>query len=143
MATFTLEDWNKKGKELYGEDTTKWEFRCPNCKKIQSYHTLKEQMRQGIASQRYGILKKGDNVNIEQACYSPECNWVANGLFCSGFLIVIEKDKPFIPNLLENCTYVFPFANLTDEEMEQMNNPELKKYERAVPDESIIRKRLE
>jgi hypothetical protein len=126
MSIFSFQEWNAKGKELYGEDNKKWEFRCPSCKKIQSFESLKEQMKKGIASQRYGILKSGDNVNIECSCYQPDCNWVANGLFCSGFLIIVDITKPFCKRLLENCTYVFPFAKLTDEEMEKMDNPKWK-----------------
>lgn len=125
MSIFSFQEWNAKGKELYGEDTLKWEFRCPSCKKVHSFESLKEQIKKGIPSQRFGILKHGDTVHIEDACYQPDCNWVANGLFCSGFLVVIDATKPFCIRLLENCTYVFPFAKLTDEEMEKIDNQKL------------------
>jgi len=111
MKTITMDWLLQKGKELYGENRLDWKFKCPHCKSVQSGNSIIQQMKEGIGSQRHGILKKGDSLKPETQCYSPECNWLANGLFNSGLLLIIDPKKPHDANLKENCYYVFPFAD--------------------------------
>ncbi len=101
----------KKAVELFGEDPLAWEFKCSHCDRIQSGNSVIKQMKEGIESLRYGLLKKGDPLRVECVCYSPTCNWLANGLFTSGILLIIDPEKPHDANLKENCYYVFPFAD--------------------------------
>jgi len=105
-----MEEWLKQGEELFGEDKTKWQFTCPHCKQVQSWESIKEQNDKGIPSQRYGVLEKGSRINVECTCYSPTCNWTANGLFTSGILVIHDMSKPYDEARKENCYYVFPFA---------------------------------
>jgi len=58
MVELTKEEWLKKGKELYGEDMNTWKFKCSNCGRIQSANSIREQIKRGEASQRWGIPKK-------------------------------------------------------------------------------------
>ena len=102
------EEFIKRAKDLHGDNPENWKFVCSGCKRVQSAKSVRDQMAAGIPSQRYGMLKKGDSLHVESACFSPECNWVANGLFNSGILIIIDPEKPHNSNLKENCSYVFP-----------------------------------
>ena len=106
------DDWLKKAKELYGDNTEEWVFKCPMCGREQSGKTIREQMKNKVKSKRYGLLKKGDEIFPECACYSPGCNYAANGLFTTGILVIIDINKPHDTNLKRNCLYVFPFSKL-------------------------------
>jgi len=111
MAVITKEQFMEKAKELYGENTSEWKFKCPNCKREQSAISIRADVEKGITPQRYPDIKKGDEFRPEQECFSPDCNWVAYGLFNSGLLVVIDDSKPHDSNLKKNCVYVFPFAD--------------------------------
>ncbi len=111
MAVITKEEFISKAKELYGENTNDWIFRCSNCKREQSATSIRAEWDKGIKPKRYPDIKIGDEFRPEQECFSPDCNWVAYGLFNSGILVVIDDKKPHNSNLKENCVYVFPFAD--------------------------------
>lgn len=111
MAVITQEQFMEKAKQLYGEKTSKWKFKCPNCKSEQSANSIREDVENGIKPQRYPDFKIGDEIRPEQECFSPDCNWVAYGLFNSGTLVIIDDSKPHNSNLKINCVYVFPFAD--------------------------------
>jgi len=82
----TKEDFVNKLTRLYGADVKEWRFQCPACKRVQWWNMIAEQFEKGIPSQRHGLLKKGcgHQPSPETECYSPDCNWVAYGLFKSG-----------------------------------------------------------
>lgn len=117
MSDFVLtrEQVIEKAEALFGKDRQKWTFRCPSCKRPQSAELVRAQMKSGMPSQRYGMLKKGDRLNLETACYKPDCNWVANGLFTSGILMVHDPDQDYDVNLKRNCCFIFPLEG--DKEM--------------------------
>lgn len=119
MVELSKEEWLEKGKELYGEDTEDWKFKCSNCGRIQSGNSIREQMEKGEKSQRWGMLKKGDDFDPATSCFSPSCNWVSNGLFSTGILVIYDSSKPHDANLLKNCTHVFPFADFNWDEVKQ------------------------
>lgn len=106
----TKEEFFEKGKGFYGEDNLNWMFKCPHCKREQSFNSVIQQMKDGSPSKRFGLLKKGDPMGIESSCFSPSCNWTANGLFSSDILVILDKSKPHDANRKENCYYVFPFG---------------------------------
>lgn len=103
-------EWIKKGKMLYGEDPNVWEFKCYFCGRVQSAKSIREDQEKGVLSKRYGKLKKGDPFSPEQCCYGPDCNYVANGLFTTGILIILDETEPHDAARKENCTFVLPFA---------------------------------
>lgn len=109
------DEWIQLGTKLYGPDQADWEFECFFCKRIQSLKSMREEQKKGILSKRYGKLKNGDKVFPEQCCYSPDCDYVSNGLFTTGVLVVYEPDKPHNEALKKNCCYVLPFAKGMDE----------------------------
>ena len=111
MVELTKDEWLKKGEELYGKKVEDWKFKCPSCERIQSANTIREQMEKGKKSKRFGALKKGDDFDPSMCCYSPVCNWVANGLFTTGILVIYDSAKEHDASLKENCTYVFPYAD--------------------------------
>lgn len=108
-------EWEQLGTALYGPDQTDWEFKCFFCNRVQSLKSIREEQAKGVRSKRYGELKKGDKVFPEQCCYSPDCDYVSNGLFTTGVLIVYDPLKPHNEALKENCCYVLPFAKAMDD----------------------------
>jgi len=104
------DEWMQLGTELYGPDQTDWEFKCWFCDRVQSLKSIREEQNKGIMSKRYGKLKKGDSVSPEQCCYSPDCDYVSNGLFTTGVLVVYDPSEPHNEALKKNCCYVLPFA---------------------------------
>ncbi len=118
-------DFYERAKKLYGDDPKNWKFHCSGCKNIQSGAQIIEQAQKGVKFQRHGVLQKGDGLNPHCECYSPECNWVAYGLFSSGILVIIDASKPHNTNLMQNCYYIFPLAD--DKEMLQAAGIDLKR----------------
>jgi len=115
MKVYTQEEWQAEARELFGDDPKNWRFKCSSsrCGREQSYNSLIQQFEKGIKSQRYGIPEQEDGnykVNPYTACYGPDCNWVAGGLFSSGIIVVYDSTKPYDTQRMENCVYVFPFA---------------------------------
>jgi len=119
MVELSKEEWLEKGRELYGKDMEDWKFKCPNCGRIQSASSIREQMKKGEKSQRWGMLKKGDDFDPATSCFSPSCNWVSHGLFSTGILVIYDSSKPHDASLKKNCTYVFPFADFNWDEVKQ------------------------
>ena len=111
MSKVMWEEWIAQGETLFGTDRMKWKFVCSSksCSRIQSAESIKEQMEKGEPSLRYGLLEDGHRLSPDSACYSPTCNWVAGGLFHSGKLIIHDPEKPYNPQTLENCGYIFWF----------------------------------
>lgn len=89
----TLEQWNNKGRSLFGDDKMKWKFVCPVCKNIQTPEDLK---------------KAGANhVDVLQECVgrydkTKGCDYAAYGLFKRTNTKVISEH--FVP------TDMFDFA---------------------------------
>ena len=112
MTTITRDELLQQGRDLYGSNRLDWKFKCSGCGNIQSGKSIIKQMEEGIKSQRYGLLLKGDHqLQPESSCYSPDCNWVAGGLFRSPVLMIYDPTKPYDINLYENCASIFEFAN--------------------------------
>lgn len=111
----TKEEFEKRAEGLFGKDKEKWRFICPTCKRVQSVESVRNQMKNNISSQRYGVLKKGDSISVHSVCYGHDCNYVANGLFNSGILLIINPKEQHNENLKENCFYIFPLDG--DKEM--------------------------
>lgn len=82
MLEMTKEEYLALGQKLFGNDKSEWGFVCPSCRNVQSANSIREQMKRGVKSLRYGLLEEGDKISPREACYAEDCNWVANGLFC-------------------------------------------------------------
>ncbi len=113
MVEITKKEFLDKGEELYGSEKHKWKFICSNCKRVQSILQIQIQLERGIKPLRFPNLEIDDEHDISphSQCYSEKCNWVSNGLFHSGLLVIFDEKKPHNGNLKENCTYVFQFAD--------------------------------
>jgi hypothetical protein len=101
----------ERAEKLYGSDRMKWKFRCTGCTNVQSGESIIAQMKNNHPSQRHGTPKTGDAVYSYCECYSPNCNWVAYGLFTSNICVIIDPAKPHNENLKENCFFIFPLAD--------------------------------
>ncbi|MHA1167613.1 MAG: VVA0879 family protein [Candidatus Hodarchaeales archaeon] len=114
MKVVYRSDLVKQATELFGKNPLDWKFRCSSCKRIQSGNSIIVQMEEKIPSKRYGILKVGHRLHPETACYSPTCNWVANGLFRSPTLMIHDPDLPYNEDVLLNCTRIFSLVRDND-----------------------------
>lgn len=110
MVEITKQEWLANGEKLYGRDTESWEFRCIICNRVQSARSIREEQKKGIKSLRFGLMKKGDAFVPECDCYSPDCDYIANGLITTDILVIKDSAKPHDAALKENCCYVLPFA---------------------------------
>lgn len=89
--TITLEEWQKEGKNLFGNNTQDWKFKCPNCGNIQSYKSIKEHNPE--------IKLNVDNItfNCEGRLNSKYgCDWTLGGLFQIHELEVIASENKII-----------------------------------------------
>lgn len=86
----SLDEWNKKGVELFGEDRMKWKFVCPACEKVQTPEDFRPYKDKGA-----------DPNDAYQQCIGrstggrkgpQKCDWAAYGLF-SGPSFVINGEK--------------------------------------------------
>lgn len=109
-VVLSQDEWVQLGMMHYGPDQIDWEFSCWFCGRVQSLKSIRDEQNKGIQSKRYGKLKKGDKVFPEQCCYSPDCDYVSNGLFTTGVLVVYDPKQPHDEAMKENCCYVLPFA---------------------------------
>lgn len=100
MEKITLKEWLKRGKELYGEDYSKWKFVCPACGHISKGEDFKafgadindayvECIGRVNGKAESGLnFKEGDD-------NSNGCDWAAYGLFgtLGNGIIVINEDN--------------------------------------------------
>lgn len=97
MEYASKEDWEKKGRELFGDDQTLWQFQCPMCKNVMTPGDFKKYKDQGATPNsayqecvgRYTGGRKGPN----------KCDWAAYGLFRGPDCVEHENGE----------TWVFPF----------------------------------
>jgi hypothetical protein len=109
-------DWIERGEKLYGKDPSNHKFKCPHCGRVQSIKSLKEQKKDGVPSKRYGPLTGPRVQNFYCECLSPDCDWVAYGLFHSNIIVIDDPKKSHDPREgTGNASFTFPFAD--DKEM--------------------------
>ena len=108
-----LAEYTKEGKERFGSSAELWRWLCPSCDREQSVRSIRFQMEiLKQPSQRFGILKKGDNIQPEAACYAPNCNWSANGLFSGPITVVLDPSKTYDPARRINCSFAFAYGEI-------------------------------
>jgi predicted RNA-binding Zn-ribbon protein involved in translation (DUF1610 family) len=74
------EQWEAKGRELFGGDQERWKFVCPQCGHELSTRDVREQHAQDLPALRDGDFR------VEQECIGRHlkgvgCDWAAYGLF--------------------------------------------------------------
>jgi len=74
------EEWESKGRDLFGADQATWRFACPACKREMSIERVRSEFGEHLPR-----LREGD-FRVEQEClgrYVPTlgCDWAAYGLF--------------------------------------------------------------
>lgn len=112
MATMTKKEWEDKGAELFGPDKKKWKFKCPSCGRVQSYESIKREMEEGAFNPRrmFPVKDGKQQPNVYSECTSPECNWVAYGLFSGPVTVILDPEKDYNEAKKENCVMTFEFA---------------------------------
>jgi hypothetical protein len=112
VDTISKQDWLAEATKLFGEQTNDWKFKCPSCDRVQSYSSIKAEVESGnFKPKRYFADKDGmPDVTVYSECTSPNCNWVAYGLFCGPVTVIIDPEKPHDVNHKENCVMAFEFA---------------------------------
>lgn len=82
----TRDEWQALGKRLFGDDQSKWVFRCPTCKNELSI----AKVREIYAAELPKLRERG--YAIEQECIGRHiagvgCNWAAYGLFRGPWIV--------------------------------------------------------
>lgn len=75
-SNVTVEQWEAKGQELFGEDQRNWRFRCPACGNELSIKDA-EQRHPDVAGKGW----RPESECIGRYTRSVECDWAAYGLF--------------------------------------------------------------
>lgn len=89
-VTIPIEQWEAKGRELFGDDKEKWRIQCPTCGNICSIE---------LAREKHSDVK-GKGWSPSQECIgrytdAVDCDWCAYGLFHGPlFVKVPDKDEP-------------------------------------------------
>lgn len=112
---FTLKEWLAEGERLFGEDKTKWKWKCSNCGHIQTIADFIELRKLKIISDdldigsvvyfscigRFDTRIPINNVGTIHDKKTP-CNYTLGGLFCFANTYVIDEENKKAP--------VFDFA---------------------------------
>ncbi len=90
MKTMTIDEFHKKGEELFGEKARNWEFVCPNCQTVQSGKNFLDLGMKGEEIQKYiGFSCIGRFNDCKTGC-----DWTLGGLFqCHKMIVIDEKGK--------------------------------------------------
>ena len=97
--TMTKEEWEAKGKKLFGEDYLKWRFVCPGCGHIQAVEDFRPFKDKGADPNsatiecigRYSGDKSWMNDNPRKT--GGPCDYAGYGLLCISPVTVIDGDK--------------------------------------------------
>jgi hypothetical protein len=89
QQTMAEAEWQALGQSLFGDDLTKWRFRCPTCDSVMSIERARALPPEQLAKLR------ASKWNIEQECVGryidAGCNWCAYGLFSGPFFVVRDS----------------------------------------------------
>jgi hypothetical protein len=92
MIKQTLKEWLDEGKERFGEDFTKWKFKCPACGHINTGQEFKD--AGADPNDMYvNCIGRFTGKGSPQKGDSSGCNWAAYGLFgtlCKGRIVIKE-----------------------------------------------------
>lgn len=86
-------DWLKKAKELFGDDTQEWVFKCPMCKHEAS---VAEYQAAGADEGEVGFSCIGRHLEGRSAMYSEgpgPCDYAGGGLFRLNPVHVVMDDE--------------------------------------------------
>lgn len=101
MALVTSEQWEKVGRELYGENKHDWQFQCPSCGNVQSVALAKKKWPEleGIGWQPWSEC-------VGRYLEGHGCDWAAYGLFRGPLEIQHpESSKPIAAFDFDKRTY--------------------------------------
>lgn len=99
----SIDDWFKKGEELFGSNRDDWKFKCARCGHVQSATTARERAPGIDDGADPGWLRNHLARNCEGRLTSGVgCDWSLGGLFQIHKLEVIDDDGSPVP--------VFEFA---------------------------------
>jgi hypothetical protein len=88
--TYTLEQWEAKGKELFGDDYYQWKFICPICKNVAAVKDFAEYKNLGATPNSAYQECIGRYTGGRQGPF--KCDWCAYGLF-PGPVTILDGEK--------------------------------------------------
>lgn len=108
ITEMTLEEYLAKGKELYGENTDEWKYKCPACGHIQTIKDFKPYKEKGATpnsatEECIGRYTGGEWIGKNGKKTTSPCNYAGYGLFRISPIRVKLKDG--------ETTHSFAFAN--------------------------------
>ena len=92
MRTLTHDEWLARGRELYGDDSRKWKFRCVICGNVQSHEsvtTRNPKINPKITHTSNWIYCECEGRHTE----GIGCDWTLGGLLKAHKLEVIDEDE--------------------------------------------------
>ena len=93
----TRAEWEAKGLELFGEDKTRWVFRCPTCGNEMSIRRamaeFPELKGKGWAPESECIGRYIDTPVARMAHSGKRCDWCAYGLFYGPVGVEMDDGK--------------------------------------------------
>ncbi|MBA7621066.1 hypothetical protein ES703_28423 [subsurface metagenome] len=100
--TMTLQEWKAKGKRLFGNDTSKWKFKCPACGHVQTPQDFKALKVDPNLVYRNCIGRYDGHMDVDMGTKPGPCNYTSGGLININPVPVVDVDG--------NTKYVFAFA---------------------------------
>jgi hypothetical protein len=85
------DDWIKKAKDLYGENSDNWEFVCPVCKIKTKAKEWREAKQEGMLAFSCIGRAVGAKINAFEEGKGP-CNYAGGGLFALNPIKIVKDD---------------------------------------------------
>lgn len=93
MKTYTYKEWREQGERIFGNDTTKWKFKCCNCGHEQSIDDFKDA---GIEEPEHKVffscIGRWTNGPGTLGDKKSPCNYTLGGLFRLNVVKVIDEE---------------------------------------------------
>ena len=88
----SLDDWQAKGKELFGEDYMRWRFVCPGCGNIATVEDFRQFKDKGASPNDAVQACIGRFSGGDWAKKTKPCNYAAYGLLHLSPLVVVDEE---------------------------------------------------
>ena len=106
FITMTREEWEQKGKELFGEDMLDWRFVCPSCGHVQTARDFKPYEDEGATpgDACFDCVGRFDGHDkVKMLSGKSPCNYSTGGLFCISPIRVLCGDKVIRSFAFDDC----------------------------------------
>lgn len=100
MQEISVEDWNKKGNELFGKTRVRWRFQCPSCKNVQTIEDFVKLQKIGVSLRSAIIFCRNNFKQIPKNVLSlAECDFNTIDNSHPELILIVKEDGKKIPIL--------------------------------------------